>query len=85
MTATDHRNEPERLDAHRAARGSDGSDATAPADPPEGDAPPPASFEESAAVQRARKIEELRDAVDSGDYHPDPGRIAESMLENERT
>jgi anti-sigma28 factor (negative regulator of flagellin synthesis) len=45
----------------------------------------PAAFEESPAVLRARNLERLRDAVDAGDYRPDPGGIAESMLDNERS
>ena len=81
MTTPD-RNEPEQLDAHRASRPAVSAD---PLDPPAGDSQPPASFEESRAVQRARRIEELRDVVDAGEYRPDPGEIAESMLDNERT
>jgi anti-sigma28 factor (negative regulator of flagellin synthesis) len=89
VTSSTHDSEPERLDTHRAARAAAADPAQTPADPEdERDTPErekPASFAESSAVVRARQLERLREAVDSGDYRPDPGRIAESMLENERT
>lgn len=89
MTSSTHGNEPERLDAHRAARAASTDPAQTPADPEDErdtrEREEPASFAESPAVIRARQLERLREAVDSGDYRPDPGRIAESMLENERT
>jgi len=89
VTSSTHGTEPERLDAHRAARVDSADPAQTLADPEEdrdtGAHEEPASFAESPAVIRARQLERLRQAVDSGDYRPDPGRIAESMLENERT
>ena len=89
MSKTNHGGEPERLDARRAARAQAASDATPAAEDsasmPAGDPAPPASFEESPVVIRARQIERLREAVDSGDYRPDPGKIAESMMDNERS
>ena len=82
MTRSDSQ-PPERLDSHPAARRKR---ATEPASTDDGDpGAPPTSFEEAPAVKRARRVEELRDIVDSGDYRPDPGQIAESMLENERS
>lgn len=78
--------EPERLDAHRAARGDRATDPPPQAfDGDDGPGEPPASFEESAAVKRARHLEQLREVVDAGEYRPDPGKIAESMLDNERS
>jgi anti-sigma28 factor (negative regulator of flagellin synthesis) len=74
---------PERLDSHPAARRKR---ATGPKPDEAGETgAPPTSFEEAPAVKRARRVEELRDIVDSGEYRPDPGQIAESMLENERS
>ena len=34
---------------------------------------------------RSRKLEQLREVVEAGEYRSDPGQIAESMLENERS
>jgi anti-sigma28 factor (negative regulator of flagellin synthesis) len=76
---------PERLDEHRAARKAARPNEDSPPSDAGEAAPEPASFEESPAVQRARLVDRLRDAVDAGDYHPDPGKTAESMLENERS
>ena len=85
MPARKNPPEPERLDAHRAARGGAqaASEDAAPAGKAGGESP--AEFEQSRAVKRARRIEELRESVDADDYRPDPARIAESMLDNERT
>ena len=84
MTQSNHPDQPLDLSAHRAARGQDGLPVSrTPVDAEAVEAP--AEFEESPAVLRARNIERLREAVDAGDYRPDPGRIAESMLDNERS
>lgn len=87
MTNTDHRDEPERLDTRRnapsePAPAGDAAEASVPAD---GTDAAPTSFEAAPTVIRARMLERLQEAVDSGDYRPDPGRIAESMMENERS
>ena len=88
MTKCNH-GEPDRLDAHRAARATpDAGDAPAmrgSASSLDSEPEAPTSFEESPAVVRARRLEELREIVDAGDYRPDPGKIAESMLDNERS
>lgn len=92
MSTLNDRSEPERLDAHRAQR----RDTTAESvssddghvhddDAHHGDTQTPAQFEEASAVRRARQIERLRAAVEAEEYRPNPGQIAESMLENERT
>ncbi len=87
MTPSNQQDEPTRLDAHRAARAA--NDATSPDETTsDGDVETtksPASFEESEIVRRARQIELLREVVDAGEYRPDPSKIAESMLENERS
>ncbi len=82
MSTSDRRQEPDNLEAHRARRGPRASE---PAPDTAGESGEPASFEESPAVKRARHIEQLREIVDAGEYRPDPGKIAESMLENERS
>lgn len=82
MTRSDSQ-PPQRLDSHPAARRER---ATEP--PSMDDADPgatPTSFEEARVVKRARRVEELQKIVDAGEYRPDPGQIAESMLENERS
>jgi len=92
VTRSDRRDQPASLDAHRAARGEPASEP-APADPGASEtaadsADPvtePSSFEDARAVRRARQIELLREVVESGDYRPDPSKIAESMMENERS
>lgn len=83
MSKSSRRQEPERLDAHRTARGKRASGA-AP-EPSGGSNEPPTSFEEAPQVKRARHLDELREIVDAGEYRPDPAKIAESMLENERS
>lgn len=87
MTPSNQQDEPTRLDAHRAARAANDTAAPEQAAPDDAGASsePPASFEESEIVRRARQIELLREVVDAGEYRPDPGKIAESMLENERS
>ena len=82
MSGSNQRQEPEQLDAHRGARGKR---AAASATDAGGNGQSPTSFEEAHVVKRARRIEQLREIVESGDYRPDPGQIAESMLENERS
>ena len=85
MPASQNPPEPERLDTHRAARRRAG---TAPEDQPAGgkrSGESPADFEAARVVKRARRVEQLREAVDADEYRPDPAQIAESMLDNERT
>jgi len=75
---------PESLQDHRAARSAEsGGEGTAaePGSPGEGRI---VSFETSEAVLRSRRVEQLREAVNSGEYRSDPGAIAAAMMENER-
>lgn len=89
MTKSNNGGEPRRLDAHRAARGTadpaEPPEAPSSAEAPDDEPEAPTSFEESPAVVRARRLEQLREVVDAGDYRPDPGKIAASMLDNERS
>lgn len=87
MPQSKRSDQPTDLSAHRAARGREVAPATASAASGEvtGAGEEPTAFEESPTVLRARNLERLREAVDAGDYRPDPGGIAESMLDNERS
>lgn len=75
---------PESLQDHRAARqdASGGDGAAAEPETPGGDRI--VSFETAEAVKRARRVEELREAVQNGAYRADPGATAAAMMENER-
>lgn len=87
MSQSTRSDQPEDLSAHRAARGGPDTSTDASVEPSETSvvSAEPTAFEDSPAVLRARNLERLRDAVDAGDYRPDPGGIAESMLDNERS
>jgi anti-sigma28 factor (negative regulator of flagellin synthesis) len=97
LSTSNDRSEPERLDAHRAQRRGTTAESVSSDDggardghvhdddAHHGDTQTPAQFEEASVVRRARQIERLRAAVEAEEYRPNPGQIAESMLENERT